>query len=160
MQIGRQQFSIIFLALAIFLIIADQFTKHIVRITLDIGQSVPETGFFRFLHTENTGAAFGIFQDSTGVLAVISAIGAILVLTIFFLKAKLPFINTSWGAVSLGLMLAGAIGNFIDRAFRHSVTDFISVGTWPPFNIADSAVICGTILFAILFIKSPEFYQK
>lgn len=160
MQIERRQSSVVFLALAIFLVIADQVSKHLIRLTLEVGQAVPEEGIFRLFHTENTGAAFGIFKDSTAFLAVMSAIGATLIIAAYLNRRRLPFIDNGWGAISCGLMLAGALGNFIDRAFLHSVTDFISVGSWPPFNIADSSVVCGTILFAFLLIKSPEFYTK
>jgi len=83
----------------------------------------------------NTGAAFGILQGSTLFLIIVSCV-AVLAITAYL--RYYPF--------ALALILGGTIGNLIDRVFLGHVIDFIDVGFWPVFNIADSANTVGVIL--------------
>ena len=121
---------------------ADQVTKYLIRANLEIGESWPREGFFRITHGTNTGTAFGLFPNQTLLLTVASvvAIGFI----IYFYRAHCG--RTWLSGLNVGLLLGGAFGNLIDRLAAQRVTDFIDVGPWPIFNIADSAVVVGIIL--------------
>lgn len=133
----------------------DRLTKLWVEKAIPLYGSWPATGFFRITHGENTGAAFGIFQNSRLVLAIISGIGIIVVLFIALWFSK-RFVFLSWRSslLALGLLLGGTMGNFIDRAFIGHVTDFIKVGPWPDFNVADSSLVVGSILLAFNLIRA------
>ena len=121
---------------------ADQVTKYLIRANLEIGESWPREGFFRITHGTNTGTAFGLFPNQTLLLTIASvvAIGFI----IYFYRAHSG--RTWLSGLNVGLLLGGAFGNLIDRLAAQRVTDFIDVGPWPIFNIADSAVVVGIIL--------------
>ena len=126
-------------------LVADQFTKYLIRENLAIGESWPREGLFRITHGTNTGTAFGLFPDQTLLLTIASvvAIGFI----IYFYRAHGG--QTWLSGLNVGLLLGGAFGNLIDRVIAGRVTDFIDVGPWPIFNIADSAVVVGiTLLIA------------
>ena len=135
-------------------LIADQLTKYLIRENLAIGESWPREGFFRITHGTNTGTAFGLFPDQTLLLTIASvvAIGFI----IYFYRAHGG--QTWLSGLNVGLLLGGAFGNLIDRVVAGRVTDFIDVGPWPIFNIADSAVVVGITLLitSMLLFESRE----
>jgi signal peptidase II len=58
--------------------------------------------------------------------------------------------------VASGLVAGGALGNLADRAFAGEVTDFIAIGSWPPFNLADVAITCGVALLAWIYVRDAE----
>ena len=132
----------ILVSVAAITLAADQVTKYLVRANLDIGESWPREGFFRLTHGTNTGTAFGLFPDQTLLLTIASvfAIGFI----IYFYRAHGG--QTRLSGLNVGLLLGGAFGNLIDRVVAKKVTDFVDVGPWPIFNVADSAVVVGIIL--------------
>lgn len=145
--------SVLFLT-ALLIAAADQLTKTWIRSNLAHGQAIPESGFFQITHVQNSGAAFGLLTDQSVLLAVVAIIGVILLLVYaLFLHHRLLFLNTVPGSLALGLILGGTIGNLIDRMLRGYVTDFISVGIWPDFNIADSAVTVGAIIVAYFLLQ-------
>ncbi len=121
---------------------ADQASKLWVVQTLAYGESIPRYGFFRFTHVTNTGSAFGLLGGQNLVLTVASfaGIGALLY---FYRSHDQP---TLWARGSLGLMLAGAVGNLIDRIRLGHVTDFIDIGPWYIFNLADASIVVGVII--------------
>ena len=123
----------------------DQLTKYLVRANLAIGESWPAEGFFRFTHGTNTGTVFGLFPQQTLLLTLASffAIGFV----IYFYRAHG---GSGWlSQLNVGLLLGGAFGNLLDRLAWAKVTDFIDVGPWPIFNIADSSIVVGiTLLIA------------
>ena len=123
----------------------DQVTKYLVRANLAIGESWPAEGFFRLTHGTNTGTIFGLFPQQTLLLTLASffAIGFV----IYFYRAHG---GNGWlSQVNVGLLLGGAFGNLLDRLAWAKVTDFIDVGPWPIFNIADSSIVVGiTLLIA------------
>lgn len=142
-------------------IVLDRLTKWLVLKHLPLGHDVSIIpGLFQFSHWENTGAAFSIFAESTSPwrttgLVIFSLVAVFVVLFLLWKKgAKLDAL-----AVALSLILGGALGNLWDRIAKGTVTDFLDfyVGThhWPPFNIADSAIVVGGILLAwtILFAE-------
>jgi len=151
-----------YLLIALIVVLLDRWTKHIVaqRIALYSHiQIIP--GFFRLTHTENTGAAFSLFADSTapwktGLLIGFSVI-ALLVVSVLLWKNNHAHIVTGIG---LSLIMGGAVGNLWDRLARGRVVDFLLFYVkryqWPVFNLADSAIVVGAglLVLEILFHKS------
>ena len=144
--------SIIVMALVVGI---DQLTKHLVRTYLSFTDAIPSQGFFQIIHTQNTGAAFSIFQNSIPVLIVTSSI-ALIVIVWVALSHQFGFLENTWGRIGLGLAAGGTAGNLIDRAYYGFVTDFLKAGPWPAFNVADSAVVVGMILIVFLYLRSGQ----
>ena len=140
-------FDLLQLAGIVFLL--DQLTKFLVRAYLPFGYSYPATGFFRFTHAENTGSAFGILQGFNTPLIVVSFVG-IFVLAMIYQSQPRP---TNLLRLSLALQIGGAVGNLLDRFRLGAVTDFIDVGPWPIFNLADSSIICGLVLLGWILLR-------
>ena len=143
--------NVVFFLTALLLVTADQLSKLGIRSNLVIGESLFEVGFFRLTRVHNTGAVFGLFQGQSFPLTIIASVGvAALLLYALFFHRTLPFLGNRLGRLALGLVLGGTVGNLIDRLNPNlnGVTDFISIGFWPVFNIADSAVVVGSIIFA------------
>ena len=136
------------LQLAGIFLILDQLTKFLVRAYLPFGQSYPARGFFRFTHAENTGSAFGILQGYNTPLIAVSFVG-IIVLAFIYQSQPRP---TNLLRLSLGLQIGGAIGNLLDRFRLGAVTDFIDVGPWPIFNLADASIISGLALLGWILL--------
>ena len=142
---------------------ADLLSKIWINASLDIGQSLPEAGFFRLTHVQNTGAAFGLFRGQSFLLSIVAGLGIVLFLTyVFYIHRYFPYFESMLGGVALGLVLGGTVGNLIDRLRFGYVTDFIGIGIWPSFNIADSAVVVGVILLAysLLALTRDGKYQE
>ena len=142
--------ALLVLAIAGGIVGLDQLTKYLVRANMDPGESIPSEGFFRLTHTTNTGGAFSLFANQGFLLAVAAVIGiAVLVIYLRYLPLQSKALMAG-----LGLDLGGAVGNLIDRVRFGEVTDFIDVGAWPVFNIADSGITVGTILIAYFLLFS------
>lgn len=142
---------------ALLVVAADQLSKSWIRSNLGSDSSLLETGFFRLIHVHNTGSAFGLFQDQTLLLIIVAFIGiAVLLFLGLFRHRRFPFLATMPAKLFLGLVLGGTVGNLIDRLRYGYVTDFVAIGRWPAFNIADSAVVVGAILLAYLLIRSAK----
>jgi signal peptidase II len=150
---GRRGILFFFLT-ALGVVIADQLSKWWIR-SYPEGHTIFQAGIFSIVRNQNTGSSFGLFQGHTFALAIVAIVGIafILVFTLIFYPRFFPS-NKLLGKVALGLILGGTIGNLIERIWHlvdpsfGGVTDFISIGWWPAFNIADSAVVVGVILFA------------
>lgn len=141
--------TVLFFLVALALAIGDQLSKTWIRSNLAVGQSLPEEGFLRFIHTQNTGAAFGMFSNHTFALTIVSFIGAAVVLFYnFYLCRRFPFLNNGISMAALGAVLGGTVGNLIDRLTLGYVTDFITVGTFPSYNVADASITTGVSVFA------------
>jgi len=131
------------------IIALDQWTKNIVRTQLEIGQTwVPWewlAPFARIVHWHNTGAAFGLGQNLSIFITILAifVVGAIFVYFPQIPKADWPL------RIALSMQLGGAVGNLIDRLMIGHVTDFISVGTFPVFNVADSSISIGVVVLII-----------
>jgi signal peptidase II len=146
---GKHWRTIVFFLAALAIAIGDQASKAWIRSNIAVGQSLPEAGFVRLTHVQNTGAAFGIFQDHTFSLTIVSFVGAAIILFYtFYVRRRYTFLNNGVSTVALGVILGGTIGNLIDRLSLGYVTDFIQVGTFPAFNVADSSITSGTSVFA------------
>ncbi len=141
--------NVVFFLTALLVVAADQLSKIWIRSNLATGESLPETGFFRLTHVQNTGAAFGLFQGQSFALTIVALIGIVAILLFVFLfSRRFPFLDTGLGKPALALVLGGTVGNLVDRLCVGYITDFIDIGIWPAFNIADSAITVGIILFA------------
>ena len=105
-------------------------------------------------YAENRGAAFGLFGDSGSALAIAS-LAIIAGLLWQYFRAEQPPL---WQSVAVGAILGGAIGNFLDRVRLGYVVDFISVGMWPNFNVADSAISIGVIVLVWGWLWSDRRY--
>lgn len=136
------------------IVAADQLTKAWVT-SFDVGEVIFKLGFFRLVHVQNTGAAFGIFQGQSFILTIVAAIGIIVLLfLVFFLRHSYPFLAGMTNIVAFSLMLGGTTGNLIDRLRQEGrVTDFLDVGFWPAFNVADSAIVVGVIIVAYSLVR-------
>src|SRR5262249_18616802 len=151
-----------YLLIAAGVLILDRLTKLLVIQKIPLYSSVDVIpGVFRLTHLENTGAAFSLFADSTGPwasrLLVLFSLTAVVVISILLWKNK-DAINLN--TVSLALVLGGALGNLWDRLGRGEVTDFLDVYAgshhWPPFNIADSAIVVGALFLAGTAVFAPR----
>ena len=151
--------NVVFFLTALLVVAADQLSKLWIRSNLATGESLPETGLFRLTYVHNTGAAFGLFPDQSFLLTIVALIGIVVLLFFaLFIYRRFPFLDSRLGKLALGLVLGGTVGNLIDRLRFGYVTDFIDIGIWPAFNIADSAIVVGVILFAysLLFLTRAE----
>lgn len=137
------------LQLGALVFVTDQFTKYLVIQLLALGASFPDRGFFRFTHVHNSGSAFGLFQGQNTPLILVSFVG-IIVLALIYRSQPRP---SNWLRLSLGLQLGGAFGNLLDRLRLGHVTDFIDVGPWPVFNLADASIVTGLLLLAWIFLR-------
>jgi len=152
---------VVFSLAAILIVIADQLSKKWINGFLPVGQSLPITSFLRLTHVNNSGGAFGLFQGQAFLLTIVACVGIVILLVyVLFMYRRFPFLSSKVGKLALGLILGGTIGNLIDRVRMGYVTDFIDFGVgmvrWPSFNIADSAVVIGVILFAYSLIFVAE----
>lgn len=136
---------------------ADQITKWIVVDTMTEGEKIaviPPLLHWHFIR--NPGAAFSIGQDYTWIFTILQAVAAVVVTVLLFkVRSKI------W-AVALGSLLAGVLGNLIDRLFREPsfgmghVVDFIALPNFAIFNIADSLIVCSMIGIALLVLTGRQ----
>ncbi len=141
--------NVVFFLTALLVVAADQLSKTLWIRSYPKDQVIFEAGIFRIIHVQNTGAAFGLFQGQSFPLTIIALIGIVAILLFVFLfSRRFPFLDNRLGKPALALVLGGTVGNLVDRLNLGYVTDFIDIGIWPAFNIADSAITVGIILFA------------
>ena len=145
--------------LAAVLVAADQVVKYLVRTYIPLGTSVPFLpGLVDLTYVQNTGAAFSILSDHTWVLTLISAVVSV-VIAAALLRGV---IRHPFGVTSLTMVLAGAVGNLIDRALFGFVTDMFDLQfmTFAVFNVADICVVCGGIAFCVYFLFYYDKLEK
>ncbi len=140
----------------------DQLTKAIVRDNLLIGDIWSPWGWLtpyaRIVHWYNTGVAFGLFQDQ-GLIFTVLAIFVVGAIIYYFPRVD----RRDWPLrLAMGMQLGGAIGNLIDRLLVGHVTDFISIGNFPVFNIADASISVGVgvLLLGVWFQERREKREK
>jgi len=140
------------------LVALDQVSKFILARFVPLYSSVPVIpGFFSLTHIRNKGAIFGMFNRSgvknVTLLLMIASIVALGFVIFYFIKTPA---SHRWTKVALSLILAGAVGNQIDRFVRGSVVDFLEVHVkgfyWPTFNVADACISTGAVLLAALIV--------
>jgi signal peptidase II len=149
---------ILYLLIALIVVLLDRWSKRIVAQRIPLYQHIQIIpGFFRLTHTENTGAAFSLFADSTapwktGLLIGFSVI-ALVVVSILLWKNDHAHAVTG---IALSLIMGGALGNLWDRIGSGRVIDFLLVYVkryqWPVFNLADSAIVVGAGLLVLEII--------
>lgn len=137
-----------FFLVALIVVALDQVSKFFIRANMTLGQSIPEEGFFRITYGTNTGGVFGLFANQAFLITLTAIVGVAAIL----IYSRYPQANRVLVRVALGLLLGGAVGNLIDRIRFGEVVDFIDVGAWPVFNLADSAVVVGVILIIYYFL--------
>ncbi len=103
---------------------------------------------FRFTHVHNTGAAFGLFPQGGSIFLIIAVIVSVVI--IYYYR---QLSGSAWLVrLALGLQLGGALGNVIDRVRLGYVVDFFNVEYWPVFNVADSCIVVGVVLLALVML--------
>jgi signal peptidase II len=132
----------------------DQLSKSIIINKLSLHQSIPLIkGIFHLTLVYNRGAAFGILKNQTPLFIITSLVAVVLI----YLNYKKNRERKSFSYdLSLALILAGALGNLIDRLFLGYVIDFLDFRIWPVFNIADSAITAGAFLLAYLMLQQDK----
>ena len=136
--------------LAAVLVALDQLVKYLVVQNIPLGEHVPFLPYLLDLtYVENTGAAFSLFSDHTWILALISLVMSVL-LAIAVWK---PLFRHPFGRTALALLLAGAVGNLIDRALQGYVVDM----EFAVFNVADICVVVGGFAAVVYYLF---FYEK
>lgn len=153
---------VIYYLIALFVIILDQWTKWVIVKTMHLGESIEVINNFLYITSHrNKGAAWGILQ---GQMAFFYIITVVVIMFIIYYIQKAARDSRLLG-VSLGLILGGAIGNFIDRVYRKEVVDFINTYIFsydfPVFNIADSALVIGVGLLLIqMFLEERQLKEQ
>jgi len=152
----------IFIITASLVIIADQATKFIIRANMKLYDSIPVIkNFFSITYIENSGISFGMLGTGNSEVIRYVLIGVIFIAMCAITAYWYTYRNKSfWYNLACGLILGGALGNFIDRVFIGRITDFLEVGyknlTWPVFNVADSGVTVGVTVFIIYILFTKE----
>ena len=153
------------LLIALAVLLLDRITKWIIAQTISLEDAINIIpGFFRLTHLENRGAAFSLFADSTSpsrtALLITFSVAALAVVSVLLWKDRSVFHS---GTLALSLILGGAVGNLWDRVSNGKVTDFldfyIGVHHWPPFNIADSAIVVGALLLFMRMLRKDHHAQ-
>jgi len=144
--------------LAALIVAIDQATKALIQAVMLPNQSIPIAGFLlRITYIRNPSAAFGL---SIAPAAFYVIFGVVASVVIGYYIVRLPK-RDYWPRIALAMILAGAIGNLIDRLRFGEVTDFIQVGlserlVWPIFNVADMGVSVGVTLLLLFFLVTGE----
>jgi signal peptidase II len=150
--------NILFLVIAGLVILLDQLTKSWVMATMRLHDAYPVIdGFFNIIYVRNPGAAFGFLAGASplfrSVFFLAVTLAAILLILYYLRQTRIEEISL---VLSLALILAGAVGNLIDRIRFGEVVDFLDVYVgahhWPAFNVADSAITTGASLLMILLL--------
>ncbi|HZE25636.1 MAG TPA: signal peptidase II [Blattabacteriaceae bacterium] len=150
------------LLIALAVLLLDRLTKWAIAQTIPLEDAVNIIpGFFRLTHLENTGAAFSLFADSPSpfrtTLLIGFSVAALAVVSVLLWKDRTIFHS---GTLALSLILGGALGNLWDRVSDGKVTDFLDfyIGAhhWPPFNVADSAIVIGALLLFLRMLRKDH----
>ena len=137
--------------LAAALVVVDQLVKFLVRANIPLGEGVPFIPhILQLTYYQNTGAAFSIFKDHTWLLTIISAVVAAAIAAALIKRV----VAHPFGVITLSVVLAGAVGNLIDRALFGFVTDMFNLQFmhFAVFNVADICIVCGGIAFCVYFL--------
>ena len=131
-------------------LVADQLTKWVVTGELRLGESVEVVGPFTIHRVQNSGIAFGLFASATSVVIVLTTV-AVAWMLFFFARSgsRHPVIPAA-----LGLLIGGSVANLIDRVRLGHVTDFLDLGWWPAFNLADTFIVLGVAILLAALVAS------
>jgi signal peptidase II len=148
----------VFLASISGLVLAlDQWSKYLVRSQLEVGEvwSPAEwlVGYARVIHWNNTGAAFGMLPTAGLIFSIVALCVSVAIIYYF---PRVPERQTAV-RVALALQLGGAVGNLIDRVLLGTVTDFISLLSFPVFNVSDASITVGVaLLLAAMWVEDRK----
>jgi signal peptidase II len=131
--------------------VADQAAKAAVEAHLVPGQYEEVLGPLELTLSHNRGVAFGLAGGGGVKLVLVTALA---LGVIGYLFSRNPLRPGMW--VAVGLLAGGAIGNLADRIRADAVTDFVAVGSWPPFNLADVAITLGVLLLVYIYMRDAE----
>jgi signal peptidase II len=131
--------------------VADQAAKAAVEAHLVPGQYEEVLGPLELTLSHNRGVAFGLAGGAGVKLVLVTALA---LGVIGYLFSRNPLRPGMW--VAVGLLAGGAIGNLADRIRADAVTDFVAVGSWPPFNLADVAITLGVLLLVYIYMRDAE----
>lgn len=136
--------------ISLIIIVCDQLFKYFIIKNFIQGQSYPVIdNFFYLTYIKNTGAAFGLlsaYSDFFKYMSVIIIIGFLIYIK--YSSKKGIFLN-----IGSGLIIGGAVGNLIDRIRFDGVIDYLDFQFWPIFNLADTAIVIGTIFILIYLLR-------
>lgn len=129
----------------------DQAVKATIEARLVPGEDVDVLGPLGLTLSHNRGVAFGLAGGAGLGLVLVTVAALALIVFVFSRDPQRPQI---W--LAAGLLAGGALGNLIDRLAAGEVTDYIAVGSWPPFNVADIAITAGVLLMALIYLRDAE----
>jgi len=138
-------------ALCGLVVVADQAAKALVERNLVPGEDVEVLGPIELTLTHNTGVAFGLAGGGGVRLVLLTALALAVVGYVFSRDPTRPGL---W--VAAGLLAGGALGNLADRIRTGAVTDYVQIGSWPAFNLADVAVTLGVIVLALSYLREQK----
>jgi signal peptidase II len=138
-------------AVCVLVFVADQVAKGAAEGNLVPGEHVDVLGPLELTLSHNRGVAFGLAGGAGIGLVLVTAAALGLIAYLF---ARDPGRRGMW--VATGLVAGGALGNLADRIFAGEVTDYVAIGSWPPFNLADVAITCGVVLLALIYVREAE----
>jgi signal peptidase II len=138
-------------ALSVLVAALDQGVKALVEANLVPGEQVDVLGPLNLTLAHNEGVAFGL-AGGGGAALVVLTVAALVVVAVLF--ARNPTRPGVW--IAVGLLAGGAVGNLIDRLREGAVTDYVSIGAWPPFNLADAAITVGVVLLAQAYMREQR----
>jgi signal peptidase II len=130
---------------------ADQAAKARIESSLTLGEEVDVLGSLSLTLTHNKGVAFGLAGGAGLGLVLVTAAALALIAFVF---SRDPEKRGLW--VAVGLLAGGALGNLIDRLAAGEVTDYIDIGSWPAFNLADIAITAGVVLMVLIYLRDAE----
>ena len=139
---------VLFIGIVLLVTGVDQVIKFFIETNIYRDSITIIEDIFSFTYLQNYGAAWGIFSEESWFLTVITPI---LLLAIIYYLYK--FKRRKYEMVIGGLIVGGALGNYIDRLFRGYVVDYIDFKVWPVFNFADICIVIGCVLFSINLLR-------
>jgi signal peptidase II len=134
---------------------ADQAAKAAIEAHVVVGEYVDVLGPFELTLSHNRGVAFGLAGGAGVKLVLVTAVA---LAVIGYLFSRNPLRRGMW--VAVGLLAGGTLGNLADRIRADAVTDFVAVGSWPPFNLADVSITLGVLLLVFLYLRDAEREQR
>jgi signal peptidase II len=137
-------------ALCVLVAVLDQCAKALVEANLVPGEQVDVLGPLGLTLAHNRGVAFGLAGGAGAVLVAFTLAALVVVGVLFFRDPARPGM---W--IAVGLLAGGAVGNLADRLREGAVTDYVSIGPWPPFNLADAAITVGVLILALSYMREP-----
>ena len=138
-------------AVCLLVVLVDQVAKAIVEARVTLGEEIDVLGPLQLTLSHNRGVAFGLAGGGGTLLVAVTLIALGVVCFLFFRDPTRPGM---W--IATGLLAGGAIGNLADRVRMGSVTDFIDLPAWPPFNLADVSISAGVVLLVLIYLREAE----